>query len=515
MLAFAALTFAPVVLAADVPAPAPPAAPAPERLSPRATMETYLVAINNYRNGVEKDASLAKAVACLDLAGAGLAKDLGPRYAEYLKDVLDRFWYVQIEELSTESSDAEFKRTFSRDGKTFDLLMTRQPNGEWLFSGKMLAQVYDLWGQVVKWTPVSDKITATEARNVGVWMEERVPSYLKRTRFLLRDWQWLGILILVAAGVLLDRFFTFLITRIFASYIERKKIGVPKDELNRVERPVGLAVMAMVWWIGIQWLNLPPNIYEFIARIAVFFLAASCVWAAYRLVDVLSAILAQFAVRTHTKMDDLLVPLVRKTLKIFVIVFGLVFIAGNLGIDISTMLAGLGIGGLAFALASKDTVENLFGSFTVLLDRPFQIGDRVNILGIEGIVEEVGFRSTRLRTLNNTLVTVPNSKLVSANIENQGPSDRRRYRLTLPLKPAVTMEKAQAFRDALRGDLEKLAEVARENIQVYIVEVGGAGIKIQMNVLLRAGNDDAELKARENLLVEIDRLSREKGVELA
>ncbi|MCW8130908.1 MAG: mechanosensitive ion channel family protein [Planctomycetota bacterium] len=504
------------LLAAEAPKAEPaPQAASPDRLHPRVTMETFMVSIINYRNGVDKASNLARAQACLDMSGAGLSQDLGPRYAEYLKDVIDRFWFVKSDELPDTVNGTEYTKEFYRDGKYFHLGFVKKANGEWLIAGGTLKGLDELWNQVVSWSLISTEVQATEARNVGVWVERRVPDSLKGTTFILRQWQWLGILVLIGLGVVLDRLFGFLITRLFGRWLARRNLNLDPQELSLVERPVGLAVMSIVWWAGIQWLNLPSSIYDFMVKIAVFFLAASCVWAAYRLVDVLSSYVVVLASRTKTRMDDLLIPLVRKTLKIFVVVFGLVFIAGNLGIDISTMLAGLGIGGLAFALASKDTVENLFGSFTVLLDRPFQIGDRVIILGIEGIVEEVGFRSTRLRTLNNSLVTLPNSKLVSASIENQGPKEKRRFRYVVPFKPTVPMEKAGEFRDALRQLLATKERVQRENIQIYVSEIGGAGIKLQMNVYLRAANDEAELAAREELLIEVDRLAREKAIDLA
>jgi len=142
-------------------------------------------------------------------------------------------------------------------------------------------------------------------------------------------------------------------------------------------------------------------------------------WVIYRLVDVVEHYLAKWANRTDTTFDDQLVPLVRKALRVFVVILLVLFVLKNvLGRDISTLLAGLGLGGLAFALAAKDTIANLFGSAVIFSDRPFKVGDRVVIDGFDGTIEEVGFRSTRLRTLTGHLVTIPNATVANASLEN-------------------------------------------------------------------------------------------------
>lgn len=148
-------------------------------------------------------------------------------------------------------------------------------------------------------------------------------------------------------------------------------------------------------------------------------------WCVYRLVDVLEMFLLRLTSRTHTQLDDQLVPIVRKTLRVFVIIVAGLFIAQNIfNWNIGALLAGLGIGGLAFALAAKDTLANFFGSVTIFTDRPFQMGERVKIGGHDGIIEEVGFRSTRIRTLAGHLVTIPNSIVANSPVENIG---RRPY----------------------------------------------------------------------------------------
>ena len=142
-------------------------------------------------------------------------------------------------------------------------------------------------------------------------------------------------------------------------------------------------------------------------------------WLVYRLVDVVELLLRKFTKRTQTALDDQLVPLVRKTLRVFIVILAGIFLAQNVfHWDIAAVLTGLGIGGLAFALAAKDMISNLFGSLAIFASRPFAMGDRITINGYTGNVTEVGFRCTRLKTLIGHTVTIPNGIVANATIEN-------------------------------------------------------------------------------------------------
>ncbi len=177
-------------------------------------------------------------------------------------------------------------------------------------------------------------------------------------------------------------------------------------------------------------------------------------WFLYNVVDVISAALTKLAARTESKLDDQIVPLVRKTLRIFLMVLVVLFGAQYaFGANITTWLAGLGIAGLAVSLAAQDSLKNLFGSVTVLLDRPFQVGDRVVIGTDDGPIEEIGFRSTKLRKLSGEVVTIPNSEVVNAKVTNvqRRPSIPRIFSLTVTYDtPPEKVEQAvQIVRDIL------------------------------------------------------------------
>jgi len=176
-------------------------------------------------------------------------------------------------------------------------------------------------------------------------------------------------------------------------------------------------------------------------------------WLLYNLTEVITLALTRLTARTESKLDDQVVPIIRKALRIFVIVVSALFTAENVfGTDISAWLAGLGIVGLALSLAAQDSVKNVFGSITVLFDRPFQVGDRIQFDGYDGVVEEIGFRSMRIRTLAGELVTIPNSKVVDGSVMNI--SRRRAIRRIVDI--AITYDTPP---DKVRRALDILREI--------------------------------------------------------
>ena len=347
------------------------------------------------------------------------------------------------------------------------------------------------------------------------WLRARVPERWRKVSFLLENYQWFGLLLLTFVGLLLDRLpFGFVLSGVHRLL---RSIEPPADEemLRSALRPVGILAMALVWWAGVHWLDLSARVLT-VLLVAVKFLAAtSAVWAAYRVADMLSRYFEHKAGRTPTRFDDLLVPLLRKTAKTFIIAFGLVFIADNLNVDISSLLAGLGLGGLAFALAAQDTVKNLFGSLTVLLDRPFQVGDWVVIGDNEGTVEEVGFRSTRIRTFYNSLITLPNSNLISSAVDNMGARAYRRWSTNLSLTYDTPPDKIDSFCEGVRELIRNHPNTRKDYFHVYANKFAAASIDVLLYVFFDNPDWSEELEARHRLLLDIVRLAADLEVEFA
>ena len=179
------------------------------------------------------------------------------------------------------------------------------------------------------------------------------------------------------------------------------------------------------------------------------------------------------------------IPLVTRASKLFVWVFGIIFILQNLGIEVTALVALGSVSGVAIALASKDTVENLFGSVVVFIDQPFQIGDWVVIDGsIEGIVEEVGFRSTRIRTFVTSLVSVPNAKIANSTVDNFGRREFRRYKTTLGLRYDSKPENILNFIQAIHQYLDSHQYTEDGRTHIYFNNMGAHSLDVMVMTFL-------------------------------
>jgi MscS family membrane protein len=198
--------------------------------------------------------------------------------------------------------------------------------------------------------------------------------------------------------------------------------------------PGKLALLGVGLAVGLANIELVAPLRTFTFKTLLLIYSIAVFWYVFNLVSLVEVVLKRFTAKTESPLDDELVPLIRKTLRVFLTVIAVLFIADSVfGQDIGAWLAGLGIAGLAVSLAAQDSLKNLFGSLTIILDRPFLIGERICFAGYDGIIEEIGFRSTKVRTLTGHLVTIPNSNIVNDPVENIGrrPTIRRTINVTI------------------------------------------------------------------------------------
>ncbi len=236
-------------------------------------------------------------------------------------------------------------------------------------------------------------------------------------------WQWVTLLGILLVTLAAARIVSFLLSRYARRLIAQQRLVGVAMTARSLAGPAALLILAGGLYVAGGIMNLQideqVNIEWFWLALCKTIAVLAAGWAIYRFVDVIEAFLTKWTSRTQTQLDDQLVPIIRKALRIFVVIILLLFIAQNIfKWDIGALLAGLGLGGLAFALAAQDALKNLFGSVTIFADRPFQMGERVKIGDHDGVIEAVGFRSTRVRTLAGHLVTVPNATVADSAVEN-------------------------------------------------------------------------------------------------
>jgi MscS family membrane protein len=194
---------------------------------------------------------------------------------------------------------------------------------------------------------------------------------------------------------------------------------------------------------------------------------------------------------------------------------GVIAILQNNGYNVASLIAGLGIGGLAVALAARETLANFFGSITIFMDRPFKIGDWIKVGNVEGTVEEVGFRSTRVRTFYNSLVSVPNSNLANTDIDNLGLRKYRRLKTVLNLTYSTTPEQMEAFVEGIKALVKANDHFRQDVYEVHFNSFGAHSLDVLVYVFLEVPDWSTELQQRHNFLLEVLKLAKEVGVEFA
>ena len=495
LLSLAMAVFAPV-------AAAQPATPTVEEQvggtcrTPREAMQQLLYWVQDGDNRVDP----AKAAACVD--GGVLSAEVTADRAVQLKRTLDaRGLYVDVDAIPSEPDYANASGVHRWRLPELETVEIVKIGDRWMFSERTV-----------------EAIPALHEETSPAFLERVVtalPDWFHGDLFGIKVWQICGVLLIVLIALALQTIAVFLITTYVKRAASRFALRWVEKAITRTARPVGGLVMAGVFALLGPWLQLPVRVSQ-VGRVAILALCAySIAWLTYRMVDVFTDWLELKAEATQSKLDDQLVPLLRKTLKVFIAIVGSIFVLQNLDVDVGSLLAGLGLGGLAFALAAKDTVANFFGSLVVFIDKPFQIGDWVVIAGVEGTVEEVGFRTTRVRTFYNSLVTIPNAKMTDTTIDNYGARRWRRYVANLGLTYDTPPERVAAFCEGVRGIIQRLDGMRRDYALVEFNNYGDSGLNVMVYCFMDAGDWGTELRIRTALNLEILQLAADLGVSFA
>ncbi|MEM6797020.1 MAG: mechanosensitive ion channel domain-containing protein, partial [Acidobacteriota bacterium] len=433
--------------------------------SPRAAMATFLEAFDPQK-APEGWHPLDRAAFTLDLSEVdpGVRRQQGREIAAQLKEVLDRSLLIEVAELPAEAEGPPWSLDLEGVGT---IEIADSGGGRWLFTAATVASTPEMVA-AVRDREVVEGVTRTGPLTLAQWLRSKVPASLQGRFFLAEAWQWIGLAILILAGIAVNRLVVRLASAFITGYLRKRQEVIDADQMLSSLRPLGLLAATFLWWLGIFWLGLPTQMLQILAVAVRFVMVVSAVWAIYRMVDIAAAVLEVRAERSANKSDDLLVPLFRKTAKILVAAIGLVFIAENLNVNITSLVAGLGIGGLALALAAQDTVRNLFGSLTVILDQPFSVGDWVKIEGVEGTVVELGFRSTRIRTFYDSTITLPNASLISASVDNLGARKFRRWSTFLNVTYETPAESVEALCEGIRELVRLHPHTRKDSYHIYL-----------------------------------------------
>tara|TARA_B100000809_G_C15125786_1_gene526180 strand:+ start:894 stop:1952 length:1059 start_codon:yes stop_codon:yes gene_type:complete len=313
----------------------------------------------------------------------------------------------------------------------------------------------------------------------------------------ISDW---GITLLIILGsIVAGKVIYWFFGNVVKKLTEKTKTKVDDIIVDMIEEPIVLALAIIGMWYGLNRLYFPQEWVDFMIKVYLILIAVNITWLVARLVDaVIQEYIVPLAEKTESSLDNQIIPVLRKGLRSVIWVLGTIVALNNAGYDVGAIIAGLGIGGLAFALAAKDSVANIFGGIMIFTDKPFKAGDRIKINGFDGTITEVGIRTSRMRTLEGRLVTIPNALFTGDMVENVTAEPSRKVILNLGL--TYNMNAAQ-----MEKGIELLKEIAKSNNDInddYMVSFNAFGdfsLGIIFIYYIKAGSDNLDTQTAVNL----------------
>lgn len=436
------------------------------------------------------------------------------------------------EDVDLELLAVKLKQVFDGNGVLFkfadipnepdyvDTLFTNQ--ARYFFDSKVLPFVYlQKYGSEWKFSAFTvSKIDELHRSTFPFGTDQlmnQLPKLGDKTYFGFHTWQLIGLFGYILLLFLAHKLFTFLFDRVILFSLEKFGYSfIGEKYILPVARVLSIYLIILFSSLFIRLLQLPVEVVAFVLKVLHAAKPFVLTIVFYKVVDVVSLYFARLAEKTESTLDDQLVPLVRKTLKSFVVVVGTLFILKEgLDVDIVPFLTGLSIGGLAFALAAQDTIKNFFGSVMIFIDKPFQVGDWITSGDVDGTVEEVGFRSTRIRTFRNSVTYIPNGKIADATIDNHGLRQYRRFYTTFTITYDTPHELIETFVVGLREIVLKHPHTRKDAFNIYFNNLSAYSKDIMFYIFFEVPTWSEELRCRHEILIQVVQLSELLGVRFA
>ena|GEM_PF-1444578 len=519
--------------------------------SPRATLFSFISTLNRaYRIGrgdnPERSAKLVvDAVRHLDLSEMPeRSRDyLATEAALYLKEVLDRIDLPAREEVPgriqatgqsretgiIEGGDSAALKPITiwqLPGSNIRIHRVKEGSrqGEYLFAPSTVRRAAG-WYERAKVLPykagatpgIFEAYALTPGRGINVGLSEAMPAWMQRTIYGQTLWQWAAALI------------TFGLLAILVRFILKFGFGFDRS-LDRQQDPVRrrawrpgtlvalLLAIAVIGYTEIlieDFFNLTGNTLLWMGGLLVVFVHVFAAWFGFVLVSQISELIAMVRGYAPRSARSQLVRLVGYFVGAVVVVIVVARAAEQFGLPAISIITGFGVGGLAVSLAARETLSDILGSLVVLVERPYRIGDYVEVGADAGTVEDIGIRSTKIRTLSDIVVSIPNSSLSAGRISNHG---LRRYRLNnsvLRISDSTPPDKISAFLERTRAILERNPEVRPEEWNVYLQGIGSGHLEILLFYYLDVAGWAEFLREQEEILLSILNSAEELGVEIA
>ncbi len=364
--------------------------------------------------------------------------------------------------------------------------------------------------------PAATPAASAKAREVTDLLE-RFVSWLHARYFPSLDDQlfhYLACGVLLLAAILLRHIITNVIFFYLKKLAEKTETTLDDKLFPALESPAATLVMVLGIFAALTVLQLSERADTLVNNGALIAVLGVVLWG---LIRAGGAVLDHLEEIAHEKQMTVatFMPLIKKTLFVLTVLVGLIFIADSLGAKVGALLTSLGIGGLAFALAAQDTIANLFGSFVVVMDQPFKVGDAVKVGAHTGTVEDIGLRSTKIRLLDKSLVVVPNKSVASEAITNLNRFTGRRVEQVLGLTYDTRPDQMEALVTELRQLIASEPEVDASSVHVYFRDFNASSMDVWLVYVVKAPDFAAHMKLRQKLNLAFMRAVEARGLSFA
>lgn len=338
--------------------------------------------------------------------------------------------------------------------------------------------------------------------------------WLNQTLFAMPTWKWFVLIAVFTIGVVFFSAFRYAAKKIKGlPFFKKEPQGFWHHYVRLdIDGPFAWVLISLIWLFSLDAIELPVKLDKYLIIFVKIVLSVNIVRMVYISMDAVGEVLKAYTAKTPSTMDDHLAPLAVKSGKVLVVILGALIVLQNMNVNVMSLVAGLGLGGLALALAAQDAVANLIGSVMIILDRPFSIGDAVKVNDVEGTIESIGFRSTRIRTVYNSLVTIPNSTMAKDKIDNMGLRPFRRIRQVLGLHYDTSPELIEHFCTRVKYLISQEPAVVKETIQVAFNGFADSTLNVLVNFHLEVFDINDELERQQKIFCEIIEAAKEMNV---
>ena len=484
------------LLNAQLPSAKPPATAKADadplgRSTPRGTVVGFLRAAHENKYG---------------LAVQYLESPRDSEVAKQLAAVLDAALLVNLNDISADPygrlsdsllPDRERVGTVHVGGATLDIMLHRV-NSTWLFSSETLRHI-----------PAVYEDLAPD------WLERFVPGPLKnRQLFGVQVWRLIALLIVIPIALGIAWLIGILLLSIGRRFSKRTPAAWKESVAAILKGPLRLFLAVLLFHAGVQFLGLPLLFRQWLAQLELVVGVFAIGWFALRLIDMAASETRQVLIRNQRAGAISMVPLGRRIVKVTVVSLAVLAVLDNAGFDLKAVLTGLGVGGIAVALAAQKTLENIFGGVAIVADQPVRVGDFCKFGDYSGTVEDIGLRSTRIRTIDRTLISVPNGAFSGINIENFSPRDKYCFHPTLMLRLDTTAGQLRQVLVELQKLLSEHSKIEAGG-RVKLVGFGNAALNLEVFSYILTADYNEFMAIQEDLLLRVLEIVEAAGTSLA